>query len=100
MIITGKPYDATDNDAKERNIRKKRVVYSTVGNPTAYQKKLIDKMEKGCVEGEWKGDPYNTMRNAEYAGIEFWEEEIRADGRWHRMSDPDVPITLMQAGAL
>lgn len=100
MIITGKPFDATGDDAKERNIRKFRVMYSVTGNPTPFQQKLIDKMEKGCVEGEWTGDPYCTMRNAEYAGIDFWQEELRADGKWHRQDDPDVPLTLMQTGAL
>ncbi len=100
MIITGKPYQATGDDAKERNIQKRRAMYSTVGNPTPEQKKIIDGLENGLVNGEWRGEPYHMMRNAEYAGIDIWEEEIRADGKWHRVDDPDVPLTLMQTGAL
>lgn len=100
MIIKGSPYKAEGEDAQARNIRKRRAVYSTTGTATPEQRKLIDKMEKGLTTGDWSGDPNHMMRNVEYAGIEFWEEELRADGKWHRVDDPDVPISLMQAGAL
>ena len=100
MITRGKPYEARGEDAKERNIHKRRVCYITSGVPTPEQKKQIELIEKGVVDGEWNGDPNHMMRNAEYMGIDFYEEEIRADGKWHRVDDPDVAISLMQAGAL
>ena len=63
-------------------------------------KKQIERIEKGVVDGDWNGDPYNTMRNAEYMGIDFYEEELLDDGKWHRVVDRDVDISLMQTGAL
>lgn len=100
MITRGKEYKARGEDAQARNIRKRRVCYVTAGVPTLEQKKQIERIEKGVVDGEWDGDPNHTMRNAEYMGIDFYEEEIRADGKWHRVDDPDVAISLMQTGAL
>ena len=43
---------------------------------------------------------YIHFRNAEYMGIDFYEEEQRADGKWERVGDPDVDISLMELGAL
>lgn len=100
MITRGKEYKATGEDAQARNIRKRRVCYVTAGVPTPEQKKQIGRIEKGVVDGDWNGDPYHTMRNAEFMGIDFYEEELRDDGKWHRAEDPDVDISLMQAGAL
>lgn len=100
MITRGKPYEARGEDAKERNIHKRRVCYITAGVPTPEQKKQIERIEKVVVDGEWNGDPYRVMRNAEYMGIDFYEEELRGDGKWHRVGDPDVDISLMQTGAL
>lgn len=99
MITTGKEYKATGEDAKARNIRKKRTIYVTTGNPTPEQKRIIDKVERGVVDGDWQTqDPYNLMRTAEYMGIDFYEEELRYDGKWHRVDNPDED--LMQTGAL
>lgn len=100
MITVGNPYPARGEDAKERNIRKRRAVYSTTGTATSKQRRIIDKIEKGLTNGDWSGDPNHTMYNAECAGIEFWEEELRADGKWHRVEDLDTAISLMQTGAL
>ena len=100
MITRGKEYKATGDDAKKRGIQTRRVIYVTAGAPTPEQKKQIERIEKGVVDGEWNGDPYHTMRNAEFMGIDFYEEELRADGKWHRVGDPDVDISLMQTGAL
>ena len=100
MITTGKPYDARGEYAKARNIRKHRVIYITSGVPTPEQKRMIEKIER-IVSGEERDvDPYFHFRNAEYMGIDFYEEEQRADGKWERVGDPDVDISLMQAGAL
>ncbi|MBO6031685.1 MAG: hypothetical protein J6Q22_09450 [Prevotella sp.] len=74
--------------------------YVTAGVPTPEQKKQIKRIEKGVVDGEWNGDPYHTMRNAEYMGIDFYEEEQRTDGKWERVQTDDANIALMQTGAL
>lgn len=100
MITRGKEYKARGEDAQARHIRKRRVCYVTAGVPTPEQKKQIEHIEKGVVDGEWDGDPNNIMHLAEIMGVQFYEEEIRADGKWHRVEDPDVDISLMQAGAL
>lgn len=100
MITRGKEYTPTGDDAKERNIRKRRVNYVTAGAPTPEQKDIIDKIENGVVNGEWDGNPYSTMRNAEYHGIDFYEEELRADGKWYLMPTDDANMALMQTGAL
>lgn len=100
MITRGKEYKARGDDAKERNIHKRRVCYITAGVPTPEQKDVIDKMERIVSDGKVNGDPYRVMRNAEYMGIDFYEEELRGDGKWHRVEDPDVDISLMQTGAL
>lgn len=100
VIKKGNRYKAEGTDAEERNIRWRRTVYTTAGEPTRSQQRLIDKMEEGLVKGEWHGDPNNIMHHAEIMGVQFYEEEIRADGKWHRVEDPDVAISLMQTGAL
>lgn len=100
VIKKGDKYEAGGTDAEERGIRWRRTVYITAGEPTQSQKRLIDKMEAGLVKGDWPNDPYNLMHQAEIMGIQFYEEEIRADGKWHRVEDPDVEISLMQTGAL
>ena len=100
MITIGEPYPARGEDAEVRNIRRRRVCYVTAGVPSPEQKKQIERIEKGVVDGDWNGDPYNTMRNAEYMGIDFYEEELLDDGKWHRVVDRDVDISLMQTGAL
>lgn len=100
MITTGREYKPEGDDAKARNIRKRRVIYVTTETPTPEQKNLIDKIEKGVVDGEWDGSPYSLMRKAEYRGIEFYEEEKRADGKWYRMPTDDADMSLMQTGAL
>lgn len=100
MITTGREYKAEGEDAKARNIRKRRVKYVTTAMPTHEQKNLIDKIDKGVVDGEWDGNPYSLMRTAEYRGIEFYEEEQRADGKWYRMPTNDEEMSLMQTGAL
>ncbi len=100
MITRGKPYEARGEDAKERNIHKQRVCYITSGVPTPEQKKLIEKIERGVVDGDWDGNPYSLMRTAEFRGIDFYEEELRGDGKWYRVEYPDDEISLMQAGAL
>ena len=100
MMTRGKPYEARGEDAKERNIHKRRVCYITAGVPTPEQKAVIEKMERIVSEGEVNGDPYRVMRNAEFIGIDFFEEELRADGKWYRMPNYDADMTLMQTGAL
>ena len=100
MTTTGKPYDARGEYVKVRNIRKHRVIYITSGVPTPEQKMIIEKIERIVSGEELAGDPYFHFRNAEYMGIDFYEEELRGDGKWHRVEDPDVDISLMQAGAL
>lgn len=100
MMTRGKPYEARGEDAKERNIHKRRVCYITAGVPTPEQKDVIDKMERIVFDGEVNGDPYRVMRNAEFIGIDFFEEELRADGKWYRMPNYDADMTLMQTGAL
>ena len=100
MITRGKEYTPTGDDAKERNIRKRRVCYVTTGTPTIEQKNLIEKIERIVVEGESNSNPYHIMRTAEYKGIDFFEEEQRADGRWYRMPTDDANMALMQTGAL
>ena len=100
MMTRGKPYEARGEDAKERNIHKRRVCYITAGVPTPEQKDVIEKMERIVSEGEVNGDPYRVMRNAEFIGIDFFEEELRADGKWYRMPNYDADMTLMQTGAL
>ena len=99
-MTRGKPYEARGEDAKERNIHKRRVCYITAGVPTPEQKDVIEKMERIVSEGEVNGDPYRIMRNAELIGIDFFEEELRADGKWYRMPNYDADMTLMQTGAL
>ena len=89
MITIGNPYPARGEDAKARNIRKRRVCYVTAGVPTPEQKKQIERVEKVVVDGLWGGDPYRTMMNAEYMGISLYEEEFRKDGKWHRIPDFD-----------
>jgi hypothetical protein len=100
MITRGKESTPMGEDAQKRNIRKRRVSYVTTGTPTIEQKNLIEKIERGVVEGKWDGDPYTTMRNAEHQGIDFFEEEQRADGRWYLMPTDDANMALMQTGAL
>lgn len=100
MITRGMEYKARGEDAQARNIHKRRVCYITAGAPTPKQKKQIERVEKVVVDGEWNGDPNHTMRNAELMGIDFYEEELRGDGKWHRVEDPDVAISLMQTGSL
>ena len=100
MITRGKEYKASGEDAQARNIRKRRVSYVTAGVPTTEQKKQIERFEKGVVDGEWNGDPYNTMRNAEYMGIDFYEEEKRADSKWYLVNTGDEQMALMQTGAI
>lgn len=100
MITRGKEYKATGEDAKQRHIQTRRVNYVTTGVPTPEQKKLIEKIERGVVEGEWDGNPYSLMRTAEYHGIDFYEEEKRADGKWYLVNTGDEQMALMQTGAL
>ena len=100
MITRGKEYKARGEDAKERNIRKRRVNYVTAGVPSPEQKVVIDEIECIVSEGKANGDPYRIMRNAEFIGIDFFEEELRADGKWYRMPNYDAEMTLMQTGAL
>lgn len=100
MMTRGKPYEAMGEDAKERNIHKRRVCYITAGEPTPEQKGVIDKMERMVSGVKFYGDPYRIMRNAELIGIDFFEEELRADGKWYRMPNYDADMTLMQTGAL
>ena len=40
------------------------------------------------------------MRTAEYRGIDFYEEEKGADGKWHLVDTGDEQMELMQTGAL
>ena len=100
MIVKGSPYKAKGEYAKERNIRKHRVIYITSGILTPEQKRMIEKIECIVSGEELAGDPYFHFRNAEYMGIDFYEEELRADGKWHRVQDQDAAISLMQTGAL
>ena len=100
MITRGKEYKARGDDAKQRNIQTRRVNYVTAAAPTPEQKKLIEKIERGVIDGKWDGDPYHTMRNAEYMGIDFYEEEKRADGKWYLVNTGDEQMALMQTGAL
>lgn len=100
MITRGKEYKARGDDAKQRNIQTRRVNYVTAAAPTPEQKKLIEKIERGVVDGKWDSDPYHTMRNAEYMGIDFYEEEKRADGKWYLVNTGDEQMALMQTGAL
>ena len=100
MITRGKEYKARGDDAKQRNIQTRRVSYVTAAAPTPEQKKLIEKIERGVVDEEWDGDPYRLMRTAEYRGIDFYEEEKGADGKWHLVDTGDEQMELMQTGAL
>ena len=100
MITRGKEYKARGDDAKQRGIQTRRVNYVTTGVPTPEQKKLIEKIERGVVDGKWDADPYHTMRNAECLGIDFYEEEKRADGKWYLVNTGDEQMALMQTGAL
>lgn len=100
VIKKGNKYEAGGTDAEERGIRWRRTVYITAEAPTKVQQRLIDRMEEGLVKGEWHRDPYSIMNYAEFMGVQFYEEELRADGKWHRVEDPDVAISLMQTGAL
>lgn len=100
MITTGREYKPEGDDAKERNIRKRRVCYLTAGEPTPEQKGLIDKIERGVVDGKWNSpNPYHVMRCAEIKGIDFYEEELRKDGKWHRVPIDDAEKAIMQTGA-
>ena len=74
--------------------------YVTAAAPTPEQKKLIEKIERGVVDEEWDGNPYSLMRQAEYRGIDFYEEEKWADGKWHLVNTGDEQMELMQTGAL
>lgn len=98
MITTGKPYDARGELAKARNIRKHRVIYITSGVPTPEQKRMIEKIERIVSGEEWEGDPYFHFRNAEYMGIDFYEEEQRTDGKWERVPTADEEV--MREGAV
>lgn len=100
LTTRGNPYKARGDDAKERDIHKRRGCYITAGLPTPEQKVVIDKMERIVSGGKVNGDPYRIMRNAEIIGIDFFEEELRADGKWYRMPDDDADMTSMQTGAL
>ena len=100
MITRGNPYEARGDDAKERDIHKRRVCYITAGLPNPEQKVVIEKMERIVSDGKVNGDPYRIMRNAETIGIDFFEEELRADGKWYWMPNYDADMTLMQTGAL
>ena len=100
MITRGKEYKARGDDAKQRGIQTRRVNYVTAAAPTPEQKKLIEKIERGVVDGEWDGDPYRLMRTAEYRGIDFYEEEKRADGKLCLVGAGDEQMELMQTGAL
>ena len=100
MITRGNPYEARGDDAKERDIHKRRVCYITAGVPTPEQKVVIDKMERIVSDGKTNGDPYRIMRNAETIGIDFFEEELRTDGKWYWMPNHDADMTLMQTGSL
>lgn len=100
MITRGNPYEARGDDARDRDIHKRRVCYITAGLPTPEQKVVIDKIERIVSDGKANGDPYRIMREAEIIGIDFFEEELGADGKWYRMPDNDAGMTLMQTGAL
>lgn len=92
MTIVGKEYEAKGSDALKRGIHKRRAVYQVCGGIlTQEQKNVIDRLESG-FHGDWGGtiDPYNTMRNAQYMGIELGEEELCPDGKWRKMEYTDI----------
>lgn len=104
MTTYGKQYEADYTPDNGKTVRMtRRAVYRTSGEPTPEQKIAIEKVEEmvhKSAEGQRiNGDPYQVMRHAEYLGVELSEEYL-ADGKWHAMPDPDIPITTMQAGAL
>lgn len=84
MIVKGKPYDAEGDDAKERNILKRRCVYSVEGTATDEQRNIIDKIERGLATGYWSEDPAHLYFVAEDECIGIWEEELYQNGEWHR----------------
>ena len=100
MIIIGKEYDVRDKG--ERKTARRRVIYS-VGNKeaTPEQKKAIERLEQGLqTDCEGIADPYDLMRRVEFLGVSFQEQELRSDGKWYPLEDPDIGISLMQEGAL
>ena len=100
MTTYGKQYEADYTPDKGKTVRMtRRAVYRTSGEPTPEQKIAIEKVEEIIHKDHVNGDPYRVMRHAEYLGVELSEEYL-ADGKWHAMPDPDIPITTMQAGAL
>ena len=100
MTKHGKQYDAKGTDATARGIRNRRAVYLMGCSPTIEQDRIIAVLEEG-FQGNWNGkDPYEQMRRAEALGIEIVEEELLPNGKWASVTDPDVAITNMTAGAL
>ena len=101
MTTHGEPYEVDlTNEHGETVCTTRRAVYRTSGAPTPEQKTAIENVEK--VVHDKKGltfDPYGVMRRAEYLGIEL-DEEFLSGGKWVLVSNPDIPISTMQAGAL
>ena len=101
MRTSGKPYKATGEDSKIRNVKQRRAVYKTSAEPSIEQKEIIKKLEK-LFHGDTMGgtNPYRLMRQAEYIGIELSEEEWRTDGKWYPIVTEDAELSLMHRGAL
>ena len=101
MRTSGKPYKATGEESKIRNVKQRRAVYRTSAEPSIEQKSMIKKLEQLFHEEyEGDGDPYQMMRYAEYIGIALSEEELRADGKWYPIVTEDAELSLMHRGAL